>query len=209
MYEKRTKRKIDIGGSSTAPPPQPVRDQDPWPREREDEPIPLFDHFDDPCKAAKNSECRNRAITYSWVDYDSIFFNQRLKQAQKFYVCAPSIDEEVLTLIDGDALLLIDNEVCMSIDIRDRRRDETWILRPRARGLCYGNLTEDARFWDRRSVLAHGRGDHGAGRRVVLAHGRGDLGVGRPHPWARIDRELVFRELSGIDSAVTGFDPNS
>ncbi|KAH0879207.1 hypothetical protein HID58_066601 [Brassica napus] len=53
-----------------------------------------------------------------------------------------------------------------------------------------------------RVVLAHGRGDLGAGRprpwarssspmgevisaRVVLAHGRGDLGVGRPRPWAR------------------------
>ncbi|KAF2553784.1 hypothetical protein F2Q68_00033801 [Brassica cretica] len=39
--------------------------------------------------------------------------------------------------------------------------------------------------------------------RVVLAQGRGDLGAGRPRPWARIDRELVFRELSGIDSVVT------
>ncbi|KAF2583390.1 hypothetical protein F2Q68_00005444 [Brassica cretica] len=45
--------------------------------------------------------------------------------------------------------------------------------------------------------------------RVVLAQGRGDLGAGRPRPWARIDRELVFRELSGIDSVVTGFDPNN
>ncbi|KAH0873064.1 hypothetical protein HID58_070426 [Brassica napus] len=40
----------------------------------------------------------------------------------------------------------------------------------RARGLCYGNLDEDARFRDRRSVLAHGRGD---------------LGAGHPRPWAR------------------------
>ncbi|KAF3575102.1 hypothetical protein F2Q69_00061155 [Brassica cretica] len=29
--------------------------------------------------------------------------------------------------------------------------------------------------------------------RVFLAHGRGDLGAGSPRPWARIDRELVFR----------------
>ncbi|KAF3495512.1 hypothetical protein DY000_02054590 [Brassica cretica] len=43
-------------------------------------------------------------------------------------------------------------------------RDETWVLRPRARGLCYGNLAEDARFRDRRSFLAYGRGDLGAGR---------------------------------------------
>uniref|UniRef100_A0A0D3CH02 Uncharacterized protein n=1 Tax=Brassica oleracea var. oleracea TaxID=109376 RepID=A0A0D3CH02_BRAOL len=73
------------------------------------------------------------------------------------------------------------------------QRDKTWVLRPRARGLCYGNLDEDARFRDRKSVLTHGRGD---------------LGAGRPPPWARIDRELVFREFSGIDSAVNGFDPN-
>ncbi|KAF3524823.1 hypothetical protein F2Q69_00047603 [Brassica cretica] len=45
MYERRTKRKFNVGGSSTAPPPPPVRDQYPWPRERKDEPIPLFDHF--------------------------------------------------------------------------------------------------------------------------------------------------------------------
>uniref|UniRef100_A0A0D3AVX0 Uncharacterized protein n=1 Tax=Brassica oleracea var. oleracea TaxID=109376 RepID=A0A0D3AVX0_BRAOL len=42
--------------------------------------------------------------------------------------------------------------------------------------------------------------------RVVLSHGGGDLGAGRPRPWARIDRELVFRELLGIDSVVTVWD---
>ncbi|KAF2621055.1 hypothetical protein F2Q68_00040548 [Brassica cretica] len=47
---------------------------------------------------------------------------------------------------------------------REQQRDETWVLRPRARGLCYGNLAEDARFRDRRSFLAYGRGDLGAGR---------------------------------------------
>ncbi|KAF2579852.1 hypothetical protein F2Q68_00004876 [Brassica cretica] len=62
MYERRTKQRFDIGGSSTAPPPPPVRDQYPWPHEREDEPIPLFDHFEDAHKAAKSSTCRNRAI---------------------------------------------------------------------------------------------------------------------------------------------------
>ncbi|KAF2577792.1 hypothetical protein F2Q68_00004405 [Brassica cretica] len=77
---------------------------------------------------------------------------------------------------------------------REQQRDEARVLRPRARGLCYGNLDKDARFLDGRSVLAYGRGD---------------LGAGRPLPWfSRIDRELVFRELSGIDSTVTGFDPN-
>ncbi|KAF2536981.1 hypothetical protein F2Q68_00021941 [Brassica cretica] len=49
-------------------------------------------------------------------------------------------------------------------------RDETWVLYPRARGLSYGNLDEDARFRDKRSVLVHGRDD---------------LGAGRPRPWAR------------------------
>ncbi|KAF3603210.1 hypothetical protein F2Q69_00036865 [Brassica cretica] len=54
MYERRTKRRFDVGGSSADPPPPPVRDQYPWPREHEDEPIPLFDHFDDTCNAAKS-----------------------------------------------------------------------------------------------------------------------------------------------------------
>ncbi|KAF3548161.1 hypothetical protein DY000_02007535 [Brassica cretica] len=47
MYERRTKRRFDVGGSSAAPPPPPFHDQYPCPREHEDEPIPLFDHFDD------------------------------------------------------------------------------------------------------------------------------------------------------------------
>ncbi|KAF3532435.1 hypothetical protein DY000_02039706 [Brassica cretica] len=63
MYERRTKRRFDDGGSSTAPPPPPVREQDPWPREHEDEPIPLFNHFDNPRTAAKSLACRNLAIT--------------------------------------------------------------------------------------------------------------------------------------------------
>ncbi|KAF3559418.1 hypothetical protein F2Q69_00015280 [Brassica cretica] len=70
-------------------------------------------------------------------------------------------------------------------------------LAPRLKPSLYTlsrNLEEDARFRDRRSVLAHGRGD---------------LGAGRPLPWARIDRELVFRKLSGIDFVVTGFEPNT
>ena len=79
MYERRTKRSFDVGGSSAAPPPPPVRDQYPWPREREDEPIPLFDHFDNTDKAAKSAACRNRAIEDMWDDYDSIFYNEWLK----------------------------------------------------------------------------------------------------------------------------------
>ncbi|KAF2605523.1 hypothetical protein F2Q70_00025911, partial [Brassica cretica] len=45
----------------------------------EDEPIPLFDHFDDTRKAAKSAACRNRAIGEAWDDYDSIFYNAWLK----------------------------------------------------------------------------------------------------------------------------------
>uniref|UniRef100_A0A0D3BYU8 Uncharacterized protein n=1 Tax=Brassica oleracea var. oleracea TaxID=109376 RepID=A0A0D3BYU8_BRAOL len=55
-------------------------------------------------------------------------------------------------------------------------REETWVLRPRARGLSYGNLDEDARFRD---------------RRPVLAHGRGDLGAGRPRPWATCANSIL------------------
>ena len=79
MYERRTKRRFDVGGSSVAPPPPPVRDQYPWPREREDEPILLFDRFDDTRKAAKSAACRNRTIVDTWDDYDSIFYNEWLK----------------------------------------------------------------------------------------------------------------------------------
>ncbi|KAF3578462.1 hypothetical protein DY000_02031226 [Brassica cretica] len=79
MNERRTKRRFDVGGSSAAPPPPPVRDQYPWPREREDEPIPLFDRFDDTHKAAKSAAHRNRAIEDPWDDYDSIFYNEWLK----------------------------------------------------------------------------------------------------------------------------------
>ncbi|XP_013613790.1 PREDICTED: uncharacterized protein LOC106319953 [Brassica oleracea var. oleracea] len=78
MYERRTKQRFDVGGSSTAPPLPPVRDQYPWPHEREDEPIPLFDHFEDAHKAAKSSTCRNRAIEDTWDDYDRIFYNEWL-----------------------------------------------------------------------------------------------------------------------------------
>ncbi|KAF3547382.1 hypothetical protein DY000_02007309 [Brassica cretica] len=132
MYERRTKRRFDVGGSSAAPPPPPVRDQDPWPREREDEPIPLFDHFEDTDKAAKSSKCRNSVIEDTWDDYDSIFYNEWLRVsikptrfvdpdlARKLSVSALSIDEEVLTSIDGVALISINKVLCISIDNRDR-----------------------------------------------------------------------------------------
>ncbi|KAF2583141.1 hypothetical protein F2Q68_00004589 [Brassica cretica] len=67
--ERRTKRRFDTNS------PAPIRDRDPWPRQPEDGPIPLFDHFEDTRKAAKSSECRNRAIENAWDDYDSIFYN--------------------------------------------------------------------------------------------------------------------------------------
>ncbi|KAF3548592.1 hypothetical protein DY000_02009550 [Brassica cretica] len=79
MYERRTKRRFDVGGSSAAPPPPPARDQYPWPCEHKDEPILLFDHFDDTRKAAKSVACRDCAIVDMWDDYDSIFFNEWLK----------------------------------------------------------------------------------------------------------------------------------
>ncbi|KAF2610804.1 hypothetical protein F2Q70_00013712 [Brassica cretica] len=83
MYERRTKRRFDVGGSSTAPPPPPVRDQYPWLREREDEPIPLFYHFEDTHKAAKSSACRNHVIEDTWDDYDIILYNEWLKVSIK------------------------------------------------------------------------------------------------------------------------------
>ncbi|KAF2596600.1 hypothetical protein F2Q68_00010302 [Brassica cretica] len=54
--ERRTKRRFDTNS------PAPIRDRDPWPRQPEDGPIPLFDHFEDTRKAAKSLACRNRAI---------------------------------------------------------------------------------------------------------------------------------------------------
>ncbi|KAF3599934.1 hypothetical protein F2Q69_00035073 [Brassica cretica] len=71
--ERRTKRRFYT--CSTAP----VRDKHPWTREREDEPIPLFDHFDGTRAAAKSSKCRNRAIEDTWDDYDNIFYNEWLR----------------------------------------------------------------------------------------------------------------------------------
>ncbi|KAF3548645.1 hypothetical protein DY000_02006784 [Brassica cretica] len=51
MNEWRTQRKFDTGSTSAAPLPPPVNDGDPWLREREGEPIPLFSHFDNPSTA--------------------------------------------------------------------------------------------------------------------------------------------------------------
>ena len=78
MYERRTKRRFNVGGSSVNPPPPPVSDQYPWPRDREDEPILLFDNFNDTRKAAKSTACRNRAIEDAWDEYDNIFYNEWL-----------------------------------------------------------------------------------------------------------------------------------
>ncbi|KAF3603142.1 hypothetical protein F2Q69_00036112 [Brassica cretica] len=131
MYEKGTKRRFDVGGSSAAPLPPPARDQNPWPRKREDELISLLDHFEDTHKAAKSSKCRNRAIEDTSDDYDSIFYNEWLKVsieptrfvdpdlAQNLSVSALSIDDENLTSIDCDALMSIDRVLYILIDTRD------------------------------------------------------------------------------------------
>jgi len=79
MYERRKKRRFDTGSTSTTLPPPPIRDQHPWPREREDVPIPLFDRFANPQTVAKSSECRNRAITNMWDDYYNIFYNEWMR----------------------------------------------------------------------------------------------------------------------------------
>ncbi|KAF3504704.1 hypothetical protein F2Q69_00041039 [Brassica cretica] len=67
--ERRTKRRFDTNS------PAPIRDRNPWPRQPEDGPIPLFENFPNIRKAAKSLECRNRAIQDAWDDYDSIFYN--------------------------------------------------------------------------------------------------------------------------------------
>ncbi|KAF2570496.1 hypothetical protein F2Q70_00004056 [Brassica cretica] len=74
-----TKRRFDIGSTSATPPPPPVHDRDPWPREWEEDPIPLFAHFDHPRNAVKSTECINREIRDAWDDYDSMFYNEWLK----------------------------------------------------------------------------------------------------------------------------------
>ncbi|KAF3610004.1 hypothetical protein DY000_02047962 [Brassica cretica] len=71
--ERRTKRRFDTNR------PAHVRDRDPWPRQPEDGPIPLFKNFPDTRKAAKILECRNRAIEDTRDDYDSIFYNAWLQ----------------------------------------------------------------------------------------------------------------------------------
>ncbi|KAF3547427.1 hypothetical protein DY000_02007578 [Brassica cretica] len=71
--ERRTKRRFDTNS------PAPIRDRDPWPRQPEDGPIPLFDHFEVTRKAAKSLECRNRAIKNARDDYDNIFYNAWLQ----------------------------------------------------------------------------------------------------------------------------------
>ncbi|KAF3562909.1 hypothetical protein DY000_02012653 [Brassica cretica] len=67
--ERRTTRRFDTNS------PAPIRDRDPWPRQTEDGPIPLFENFPNTRKTAKSLECRNRAIQDSWDDYDNIFYN--------------------------------------------------------------------------------------------------------------------------------------
>ncbi|KAF2577640.1 hypothetical protein F2Q68_00004646 [Brassica cretica] len=61
------------------PPPPPVHDRDPWPKEREGDPIPHFAHFDNPSTAVKSTECLNREIRDEWDNYDNMFYNEWLK----------------------------------------------------------------------------------------------------------------------------------
>ena len=81
------------------PPPPPVRDQYPWPREHEDEPIPFFDRFNDTRKAVKSTACRNRAIVDTWDDYDSIFYNEWLK-----------VSIEPMRFVDQDMIRALGNK---------------------------------------------------------------------------------------------------
>ncbi|KAF3506256.1 hypothetical protein F2Q69_00006546 [Brassica cretica] len=67
--ERRTKMRFDSNSQAH------VHDIDPWPRQPEDGPIPLFGNFPDTRKEAKSLECRNRGIQDAWDNYDSIFYN--------------------------------------------------------------------------------------------------------------------------------------
>ncbi|KAF2577289.1 hypothetical protein F2Q68_00004846 [Brassica cretica] len=67
--ERRTNMRFDSNS------PAHVHDIDPWPRQPEDGPIPLFENFPDTRKEAKSLECRNRGIQDAWDGYDSIFYN--------------------------------------------------------------------------------------------------------------------------------------
>ncbi|KAF3584822.1 hypothetical protein F2Q69_00029062 [Brassica cretica] len=71
--ERRTKRRFDTNRPAT------FRDRDPWLRQPEDGPIPLFESSPDTRKAAKSLECRNRAIEDTWDDCDNIFYNAWLQ----------------------------------------------------------------------------------------------------------------------------------
>ncbi|KAF3499713.1 hypothetical protein F2Q69_00042974 [Brassica cretica] len=46
--ERRTKRRFDTNSQA------PIRDRDPWPRQPEDGPIPLFENFPNTQKAVKS-----------------------------------------------------------------------------------------------------------------------------------------------------------
>ena len=70
--ERRTKRRFDTRSTD------PIRDKHTWPREREDKPIPLFEHFADKRAAAKSLACRIRAIEDTWDEYDRLFYSEWL-----------------------------------------------------------------------------------------------------------------------------------
>ena len=54
-------------------------DRDPWPREREGEPIETWENYADPNEAFKHKNCTHRVITDNRDDYDNLFYNEWLK----------------------------------------------------------------------------------------------------------------------------------
>lgn len=80
IHERRTKRRFDHPSSSNAPPPSPpVLDRDPWPREREGEPIETWDNYTNPNEAVRHKDCTHCAIENDWDGNDSMFYNEWLK----------------------------------------------------------------------------------------------------------------------------------
>ncbi|KAG5410953.1 hypothetical protein IGI04_007272 [Brassica rapa subsp. trilocularis] len=76
----RTKRRFDRPSSSNAPPPSPpVLDREPWPREREGEPIETWENYTNPNEAVRHKDCTHCAIENDWDDNDSLFYNEWLK----------------------------------------------------------------------------------------------------------------------------------
>ncbi|CAG7897137.1 unnamed protein product, partial [Brassica rapa] len=50
-------------------------DRDPWPREREGEPLETFEHYAVPHATVKDIKCTHREVKETWDDYESLFYN--------------------------------------------------------------------------------------------------------------------------------------